>query len=61
MPPPSMRDAQCSALGTAALLLQFVPVLNVLFAFTNAAGAALFAADLEKGTNSIKDGQKKQF
>ena len=56
-----MRNAQCSALGTAALLLQFVPVLNVLFAFTNAAGAALFAADLEKGTNSIKDAQKKQF
>ena len=41
-------------MGTAALLLQIVPILNILFSFTNAAGAALFAADLEKGEDSTK-------
>lgn len=45
-------------MGTASLLLQVVPVVNVLFAFTNAAGAALYAADLEKGTNSLDEPAK---
>lgn len=49
-----------SAMGTAALLLQVVPVANVLFAFSNAAGAALYAADLEKGTNSLDEDVKNQ-
>jgi hypothetical protein len=49
-----------SAMGTAALLLQIVPVANVLFAFSNAAGAALYAADLERGTNSLDEDVKKQ-
>lgn len=59
---PAKINCSNSGMGTAALLLQVVPVLNVFFSFTNAAGAALFAADLEKGTNSLKaDVQKKQF
>ena len=41
-------------MGTAALLLQVIPIVNVLFSFTNAAGAALFAADLEKREDSTK-------
>lgn len=49
-----------SAMGTAALLLQIIPVANVLFAFSNAAGAALYAADLEKGTNSLDEDVKNQ-
>ncbi len=53
-------ETSCSAMGTAALLLQVVPVVNVLFAFTNAAGAALYAADLEKGTNSLEESAKAQ-
>lgn len=47
-------------MGTAALLLQIIPVANVLFAFSNAAGAALYAADLEKGTNSLDEDVKNQ-
>ena len=49
-----------SGMGTAALLLQVVPVLNIFFSFTNAAGAALFAADLEKGTNSLEQDVRRQ-
>lgn len=47
-------------MGTAALLLQVVPVLNVFFSFTNAAGAALFASDLEKSENSLRQDVTKQ-
>lgn len=42
-------------MGTAALLLQVVPILNIFFAFTNAAGAALFAADLERGSDATRE------
>ncbi|KAJ7168789.1 hypothetical protein C8R46DRAFT_239582 [Mycena filopes] len=34
--------------GMVALLLQFVPVLSMLFLLTTAAGASLWAADLER-------------
>jgi uncharacterized protein involved in cysteine biosynthesis len=34
--------------GTVALGLQLVPVLSMLFLLTTAAGAAMWAADLEK-------------
>jgi len=54
------RRGAYTGMGTAALLLQVVPVLNVLFAFSNAAGAALFAADLEKGTDSLKEDVRQQ-
>jgi len=35
--------------GVAAVLLELVPVASILFAFTNTVGAALWAADMEKG------------
>ena len=35
--------------GVAAALLELVPVASIIFAFTNTAGAALWAADMEKG------------
>lgn len=33
--------------GTVATLLEMVPFLNIFFSFTNAVGAALWAADIE--------------
>lgn len=38
-----------SSFGVAAVLLELVPVASILFAFTNTVGAALWAADMEKG------------
>lgn len=35
--------------GVAATLLEMVPVASILFSFTNTVGAALWAADMEKG------------
>ena len=35
--------------GVATVLLELVPLASILFAFTNTAGAALWAADMEKG------------
>ena len=35
--------------GIAATLLEMVPVASIFFAFTNTVGAALWAADFEKG------------
>lgn len=35
--------------GIAATLLELVPVASLLFAFTNTVGAALWAADIDKG------------
>ena len=43
-----MLMIRCS-FGVAAVLLELVPVASILFAFTNTVGAALWAADLEKG------------
>ena len=43
------RELMVSRFGVAAVLLELVPVASVFFAFTNTAGAALWAADLEKG------------
>ena len=34
--------------GVAAVLLELVPMVSILFAFTNTVGAALWAADMEK-------------
>ena len=39
----------CYSFGVAAVLLELVPVASILFAFTNTVGAALWAADMEKG------------
>lgn len=33
----------------AAVLLELIPVAGIFFAFTNTVGAALWAADFEKG------------
>lgn len=38
-----------SSFGVAAVLLELVPIASILFAFTNTVGAALWAADMEKG------------
>lgn len=35
--------------GVVAVLLELIPVASIFFAFTNTVGAALWAADLEKG------------
>lgn len=44
-----------SSFGVAAVLLELVPIASILFAFTNTVGAALWAADIEKG-NVDKEG-----
>ena len=46
--------------GVAAVLLELVPVASILFAFTNTVGAALWAADMEKG-NVTADGTAPQL
>lgn len=38
-----------NSFGVAAVLLELVPVASIIFAFTNTVGAALWAADMEKG------------
>lgn len=38
-----------SSFGVATVLLELVPIASILFAFTNTVGAALWAADMEKG------------
>ena len=45
----------CYSFGTIATLLEMIPFANMLFAFTNTTGAALWAADIEaKGTDMTK-------
>lgn len=41
-----------SSFGVATVLLELVPVASILFAFTNTVGAALWAADIEKGNTT---------
>ncbi|KAG8534368.1 uncharacterized protein KY384_001213 [Bacidia gigantensis] len=43
------RRGAYTSLGIASVLLEMVPVVNIIFAFTNTVGAALWAADMEKG------------
>ncbi|KAI4133416.1 MAG: hypothetical protein LQ347_002184 [Umbilicaria vellea] len=43
------NKAAYTSFGIAAILLELVPVGSILFAFTNTVGAALWAADMEKG------------
>ena len=38
-----------TAFGTVSVLLEMVPIVGVFFGFTNTVGAALWAADMEKG------------
>lgn len=44
----SQRKLQYSAFGMQAMLLEMIPVVGAIFMFTNSAGAALFAASIEK-------------
>ncbi len=41
--------------GVASVLLELVPVASIFFAFTNTVGAALWAADLERGETTAPD------
>lgn len=42
-----------NSFGIAANLLELIPVVGIFFAFTNQVGAALWAADLEKGQETV--------
>jgi len=44
-----------TAFGTAAMALNLVPAISILFAFSNAAGAALWATDIEKKAGATVD------
>ncbi|CAI5723045.1 unnamed protein product [Peronospora destructor] len=44
----AQRKFQYSAFGIQAMLLEMIPIAGAIFMFTNAAGAALFAASIEK-------------
>ncbi|TBU34150.1 hypothetical protein BD311DRAFT_711145 [Dichomitus squalens] len=50
------RRAAYTAFGMMTLLLNFVPLVGLLFSFTNTVGAALWAAELEAKANII-DGE----
>ena len=39
--------------GVAALLFSFVPIVGLIFTFTNTVGAALWAAKIEAQANII--------
>ena len=39
--------------GTATLLLNFIPIVGLVFSFTNTVGAAMWAAQLEAEVNLI--------
>ena len=41
-----------TAFGVAAFVLEMIPFANLVFAFTNTVGAALWAADLERSANT---------
>ena len=44
-----LHQSDWNRFGVASVLLEMVPVASILFAFTNTVGAALWAADMEKG------------
>jgi hypothetical protein len=44
-------DSLIIRLGIAAFALEMIPFASIAFSFTNAVGAALWAADLEKVPN----------
>ncbi|KAI0079397.1 hypothetical protein K474DRAFT_1617730 [Panus rudis PR-1116 ss-1] len=51
------RRAEYTAFGMATLLFTFIPLVGLVFSFTNTVGAALWAADIEARQNII-DGPK---
>lgn len=38
--------------GVAAFVFEMVPVVSLVFTFTNTVGAALWAADMERGSST---------
>jgi len=44
-----------TALGTASMALNLIPGASIIFAFTTAVGAALWASDLEKKSGALVD------
>ncbi len=44
-----------TSFGVAAFLLEMIPFANLVFAFTNTVGAALWAADIEKNATVSSD------
>ena len=48
-------EGKYTSFGAAALALQYVPVLSMLFLLTTATGAALWAADLEKERRAVDE------
>lgn len=53
------RKGPYTSFGVVANLLEMVPIVGVFFAFTNATGAALWAADMEDA-DSTAPGLRKQ-
>jgi len=49
-----MNKGPYTGFGVPAVLLEMIPVASIFFAFTNTCGAALWAADMEKGKTSEK-------
>lgn len=41
-----------TAFGTAAMALNLIPIVSVLFTLTNSVGAALWASDMERNSRS---------
>ena len=44
----------------ATLLFNFIPLVGLVFSFTNTVGAALWAAQLEAQANIIESGEQAQ-
>lgn len=47
------NTAPYTAFGTVATLLELIPVVSILFSFTNTVGAALWAADIESNNTTV--------
>jgi len=50
------RKAAYTSFGVPAVLLELVPVVGILFSFTNTVGAALWAADMEEASTGGSQG-----
>ena len=51
-------ERSCCRFGMMTLVLNFIPLVGLLFSFTNTVGAALWAAQLEAQANIVDSGQK---
>jgi hypothetical protein len=52
----TFSNAGLARFGTIATLLEMVPVASIFFSFTNAVGAALWAADIEAKESQMSQG-----